>query len=1098
MLNLILGRQLSGKSYYLLKTAESISLSGGNVVMIVPEQYTFEMQKKLLKELGPEVSNRINILSFTGLCEDIGNCYGGISGITVDDGIRFILVKNALKSVSDSLKHYRRYVNSPEFAKQMLTVIGEMKTAAVSPEALAELSVSLEPSLFADKLHDISLILKCYDSLLLSKFADPFDLTKKTVEKLPDNSYFSGKVFLIDEFKGFTETQYLLLDRIISASDDVYVSFCCDSTSLSGATEVFSNIKKNVARLKELAVSRGEKVKEITVSETGRYKTTALSRFEEYLAEKSLDKFSDSASEITVVNAESTSKEIDYVMRTVKRLVREKGYRYNDFLIISRNADAYTDIIEITAEKYGVPCYVDNKISAITLPLSVFAVSALKAAESFDTADILKMLKTGLTDIAELDVSLIENYAYVWNITGSRWKDEWNDHPDGLVNEKRKRNVDNEQLNTSRKRIVSALFKLRNSFGSTAEAVCRGLLGFFDELGTVDALKLKTSLLERAGRLTEAEYQRSGFDVFIKTLDKIVAVSGDDTVLPTEFVNMLTAALGFETVGEIPQTMDQVIYGTADRIRAVSPKAVFAIGVNDGLFPASASDGGIFSSVEREVLRKSGCGVSDASIEEAVDEKFLFYYACTCASERVYISYPSIGADGRELFPSPVITELGEMFPKCRFLKGTESALLLENIETEENAFELLSDNFDETSALSVELKSFFEGDAKYRDKLKSIQNFSCGGSRRLNDKTVDMLYGDDIVLSATKIETFSNCRFMHFCRYGLGIEPLNKVDFDAMTRGNILHYVLDKFISSHMDDIGKLREDLIKDETAELCNRYIIELGVDRSRLGKKFVYMLELLKDTAYYIVCAVNNEFGQSTYRPSACELKIGDIGGEGIASVKVPTDGGRNVKISGSIDRVDTTPNGKVRVIDYKSGKKEFELTDLLNGVKMQMLLYLYSIVKNGKELLSAEHPTAVLYFPARRDALSADKSHIRMNGRITSDIDSIHEMEASGEGEILPVKFYPNGTKFYENKSTVDDEVFSIAFKYVELSLRRIGSMLEKGDISAVPLADNKMSACEWCDYRLICRPTDDFEKREKLSLRKNDAITAMTAETEEN
>lgn len=1095
MLKLIFGRQLSGKSYYCLKTAEETALLGGNVVMLVPEQYTFETQKKLLKSLGPGVSNKISILSFTGLCEDIATKFGGASGVDVDDGIRFILIKQALRSVADELRHYRKYINSSEFVKQMLTVIGELKTATVSPDRLVELSVSVEPSVFADKLNDISLILRCYDSLLGSKFTDPFDLLEKTVFKLPDNSYFEGKTFVIDEFKGFTESQYLLLDRIIAGSKDTYVSFCCDSADLAGDTEVFANVRRSALRLKNSASTRGVPVEEMLVSEAGRYNTPALKYFEEYLAEKSADTYNAPSSEITVVKAGSITDEVDFVLRTVRRLVREEGYRYNDFVIISRNAEKYTDIIDITAQKYGVSCYVDNKISALSLPLSVFAVSALKAAESFETGDILRMLKTGLTVLEDSEVLALENYSYVWSVNGSRWREEWNDDPNGFGNAKKGQAADNEALNSSRKKVVFALLHLKSALGSTAESACRGLLEFFEELGTVDALKENTASLEKNGRFAEAEYQRAGYDIFIKTLDKIVSASGDDILTPRAFCDMLSSALGFEKVGEIPQTMDQVIYGTADRIRAVAPKTVFVIGVNDNVFPGAASGGGLFSAVEREVMKSSGLGVSDGSIEESVDERFLFYYACTCSSDRVYISYPTIDADSKELLPSGVIEDIIAAFPGCSVLSAGKAALQLENIETKASAFRLLTSNFDDRSELANELKAYFGSDEEYADKLKTVEDYSEAPERMLTKESVDSLYGDDIVLSATKIETFSTCRFMHFCRYGLGIEPVKKVDFDALTKGNIIHFVLDRFISSHMSDIGSLSEETISTETAELCELYITELGVDRSSLGERFGYMLELLKSTAAYIVSAINNEFAQSRYRPAACELKIGGKEGEGIASLNVPSDGGRNVKIIGSVDRVDTTPDGKVRVVDYKSGKKEFELTDLLNGVKMQMLLYLYSIIKNGRELLSADHPTAVLYFPARREPSNNGK-YIRMNGIISSDPDIIYEMEASGKGEIVPVKFRDNGTSFYNNKATVDDEVFSLVFKYVELSLRRIGSLIEKGDISAEPLVDSRSSACDWCDYKLICRAADNDRKRDKNELGKNDAIQAILKETE--
>ena len=1095
MLKLLYCRQSSENSKYCLNVANETINSGGNVVMLVPEQYTFETQKLLLENLGDSLSNKISILSFTGLCEDISTKFGGLASINVDDGIRFILIKKALRLVSDDLKHYKRYANSSDFAKKMLTVIGELKTADVSYEKLLELSLSLNPSVFSDKLNDISLILKCYDSLLGSRFAEPFDLIKKTVDRLQDSSYFIGKTFIINEFKGFTESQYLLLDRIIGSSKDTHITLCSDEPAFKNETEVFLNVKKSAFKIKNLATSRGVEVSEKVVTDNKKYTSDALQNLELHLAEKSFDVYNSNASDISIVKTDSVESEVDFVMCTIRRLVREENYRYNDFVIISRSAEKYSDVIGISSARYGVPCYVDNKISALSLPLSIFAVSALKCAETLDTADILKMLKTGLTNLTELQILELENYSYVWNITGSGWKTEWNEDPKGLTSANKRSKVNNEQLNLTRVKVYNALAKLKRALGSTAETACRGLLSFFEDMGTVDALSKYTTYLESIGNLAEAEYQRLGFDIFINTLDKLVLSSENDDVSANDFADMLSSALSFEKVGEIPQTKDQVIYGTADRIRSAEPKIAFVIGVNENEFPKATSEGDIFSRTEREVMRNSNIGVSDHSLEDAIDEKFIFYYACTLASEKLFLTYTVVNSDGKELLPSAVIDDIVSRFPNCNLISEKKNDLSLEKIETKDSAFRLLLSSECKNSSLYNELEGYFSNDSQYQGKLQAVKSFSDKPHRTLTDESVDNLYKNDIVLSATKIETFSTCKFMHFCRYSLGVEPQRRVDFDALTKGNIIHFVLENFVNSHKNDIGFVSIDDIKAETSELCDKYIESLGVDKLSLDERFLYMLELLKKTAEYIVTSLNNEFAQSSYKPIACELKIGN-GDGGVESVKVPTDKGRNVKIIGSVDRVDATDTGKVRVVDYKSGKKEFELTDLLNGVKMQMLIYLYSIIKNGKDKLSVEHPTAVLYFPARKDPANCSGDYIRMNGIITSDIESIREMEASGNGEIVPVKFRQNGTSYYENKSTIDDDVFKAVFKYVELSLMRIGSLIEKGDISAEPLVDSMHSACDWCDYKLICRAPDNDSKRERKELKKSAAIDELRAETE--
>lgn len=1102
MLKLILGRQKTGKTHHCLAAAETAASDGKNVIMLVPEQYSFECQKHLLESLGPQISNRIDIHSFTSLCEAVCAVNGGLAGKNVDDGTRYILVGQAVKSVRDSLKMYARYADSASFIGEMMSVITELKQASVSADALLRLSKNTDSEIFSGKLHDTALILSAYDALVGNRFADPLCLIERTVAGMRDNSFFKGKTVIIDEFKGFTEAQYSMLDRIIAGCDNVIVSLCCDSLVPSHDTDIFTNVKRAAARLISIAESHAIAVEKPTVlTDCGRF-SADISALESLLAESKVTKFEDSTPNITVCKADNAYDEIDYCMNTIRRLVREEGMRYRDFVIISRGQGVYSNIIDDVSKTYKIPCYLDNRVSVLNLPFSVFMLSVVKAAVNFDTEEILRLAKTGLVGLNTDDIARLENYVYVWNINNKRWLSEWTMNVAGLS----KNNVSSEEaerqrketayVESLRKRLIKPLENLCAKLNGAAEEICTALFCMMEDYGAVGHLREYTEKLEKDGKLQQAEYQRAGYDVFIKVLDKITSVLGDSKLNASEFSEILKSSLSFESVGEIPQTQDQVIYGTADRIRPMRPKVVFVIGVNQDVFPAAVSNSGLFTQNEREKMINEGLKVSDRNVSECLDEKFLFYFACTCASDKVFISYSRATANGSAMEPSIELSSIIKAFPQITVAeRGGE--LNLDEAETEEASFRKLAEHFSENSNTVNAFKAYFSKKEDYNHRIEAIEKYISGVQPAISQTSAAAIYGDEVKLSASKADDFAGCKFMYFCKYGIGARKNEKVDFDPLTRGNIVHYLLEMFVSAHINDIGNLKDDDIKAETDKYCDRYLVENCSDISALDDKFNFMMNIIKDTVSELAKALNREFALSAFRPRYCELKVGD--GEQVKGIDVFTDNGHRVTLNGYIDRVDTTADGKVRVIDYKTGSKgdDFKLSELLNGQNMQMLLYLYALLKNGKELLQADKPAGVLYFPAKRSATKEKTGFVKMHGIVLEDLETVKQMEPDSMGKVIPVRTRPGSQSYYSTESLVTEEAFSIIFRYIELLLQRIGSSLMSGDISPKPLRSGDSLKCKYCDYSAVCRFDPYLDYRDSLECKNKEAVEQMQKELEE-
>lgn len=1096
MLKLILGQRRTGKTERLMTAAKTAVGEGKKVIMLVPEQYSFECQRNLLYTLGASDSNKIDILSFTSLCEEVCALIGGAAAPIIDDGTRYIVMRQALIGVRDSLRIYSKYCDSASFVNQMLSTVTELKQADVTPEALSKLSKSDVSEMFSAKLSDVSLIMSAYDSLLVNRFTDPSDILSNTVARMNDCSFFYGKTVLIDEFKGFTESQFKMLDRIIAGSETVLVSFCCDGLMPSCETDIFSNVKSTARRLSDIARSHSVKVEETEIL-TSKQTSDDIAFLERVLSETSDGDFNGNLENVSVTKAADVYSEADFCMNKIHKLVRTEGYRYKDFVIIARDSSIYDLPLFDAAELYGIPLYCDSRTPLGDLPFTALAVSALKAAVSLSTEDILRVAKTGLTGLTSDEVFSLENYTYTWSIDGKKWLKNWNMNVGGLNCSKNdtdeKIKLETENIDGLRQRLILPIKKLGSTEIGTAAAMCTALLRLFEEYNVTDNLATYTSSLEKKGLLQEADRQRVGYDAFIKVLDKIVAALGDCSVKLREFSDILAAAIKYETVGDIPLTLDQVMYGTADRIKPFRAKAVFVLGANQGVFPAETSDGGFFSRLEREKMILSGLKVADCAIKDTIDEKFLFYLSCTAASDKTYISYSEKSASGAPLEPS---YETETVVKKMKISKASEYGFTLDynDCETEKSAFVKLSEHYRSDS--SAELRSYFSASAEYNDRLQAFERAENSLPKSIEPSSAELIYGGEVKLSASKVDDYSGCSFMYFCKYGLGAAKRERVDFDSLTRGNIVHYCLEHFVSAHLSDIGNLKDDDISLEVCALCDDYLAENRANTEMLDEKFKYMMTVVKSTVVYLAEALNREFAQSGFAPKCCELRVGD--GEEIEGINILTDYGQRVTLNGCIDRVDTTKNGSVRVIDYKTGSKgdDFKLSEILNGQNMQMLLYLRALLENGRDKLSVAHPGGVLYFPAKKEPKDEISPYIKMNGLLINDIDTLRQMESQLGGKIIPAKAIKSGDKLGASESLLNEEAFCIIFKYIELILGRIGTNIMSGNIEARPLSEKDHNKCEYCDYSSVCRVGPFVNTRKAVGCKTDEALEAMKKEIE--
>lgn len=1072
MLQFIFGRPSSGKTYTVLEQIKALTKKGESSVLIVPEQFTFENEKAIIETIGDEASLFVNVTSFTRLYDEIGRNIGGIAGTFLSDSDKIVFMKKTLNSVADDLRLWGKYKSSVNFAKTLLDTIGEFKINAVTPDDLRRTAENLSSHTLKLKLLDLALIYENYNLNLGEKFIDPADTLTRVYESLKNYPYFKDKTVFLDSFKGFTGQQYKIIERIIVGAKDVYISLTNDP-EIKGEYCVYANIRKAINSIESIAKSRNVRIAEPIVLTESRYNNAALAHVERLLAGAKTD--IRNTENLSIIKASTIYDEALFVASEIRKLVREENYRYRDFVIIARDADKYRLAVQTACKKNNVNCFYDSKIPLSAFPLAVAVENAFEAI-NLSTEGILNFHKTGLGTLNPEQISKLENYTFVWGIKGKMWEKEWDMDPRGLTTDDDKNGktaLDLEEINRLRESALLPILEFKNNLGGNAKSYTKAIMKLFEECDIASKLNQICDKYKGIDNTFYSDAIKSAFDEYIKILDSQVLCFGDSSITKKEFCDALNLAVSLTSVGVIPQTLDEVIFGSADRIRPSRPKIAFILGANQGEFPKTIGNSGLFVLPERKKLIEQGINISDNSLDASIDENYLVYCNVCCASDKLYITYSENSLTGEKKEPATFVSKLSEEINIE--VKEADKNTVPETLST---AFSDYCRSLKNDPQRAISIKSVLEN-TEIGKNIAVVGEGKVKKEESLSEETARKLYGKDIYMSATRLDTFNRCHFSYFCRYGLKAENLKTADFNVLQRGTIVHYCLEKIISEYKKGIADLEYSFLD----ELCDRYIDEylslVGGFESIKDSKTDFLVSRISRSLKEVVRNISDEMKQCDFIPTHCELKIGKNGE--IPYVKFPFDSGE-ILLNGSIDRVDEY-NGYVRIIDYKTGSKSFKLPDILFGLNMQMLLYLYAVVKS-KGLKAA----GILYKPSKRDISGKG---LAMNGLVPADESIIRAMEKEGKGEFVPkLTIKKDGTVSKVSESFIDAEDFELIFKHLEKVMTDTGNLISKGDISVSPVNGRENDACKYCEYASVCG-IEDSEIKCVESLKNSAVIDAI-------
>ena len=1051
MLTLLLGTDwVANRDAILAGIAQDVADQKSGRILIVPELISHDTERRLCAAAGDTASRFAEVLTFTRLAKRVSDAMGLGEPECLDNGGRLVAMASAARQLHSKLKAYAAVETRPEFLTGLLDAVDEFKRCCITSADLLAASKRTEGS-FAQKLEELSLLLEAYDSLCARGKRDPRDQMTWLLEQLEDSDFAENHVFYVDGFPDFTRQHTGILEHLIASSQQVVVSLTCDR--VGSDTPGFEKAGETAGQLLRLAKEVGVPCRIVEVKPENKATHAILPMlFHGGICEKcdALDTF----------RTENISEECHIVAERILELA-QKGARYRDVGIVCADMTAYTNTLQMILARYQIPVYLAGTEDILDKTVISTVLSAIDAAVGgFEQSDVLRYLRSALSP---LDIELcdrIENYAILWNINANTWMRVWEQHPRGLgLDWTEEDKAELSALNEARSFALSPLFDLGKQMknATNLQQLVDGVYTFLQDIRLDDRLQILASRMEQDGDLRNGQILSQLWEILLNALEQLSDMLGQTHWDAQTFTRLLKLLLSQYDVGTIPAVLDAVSVGPVTAMRCQQVKHLFVLGTIEGNFPAYSGSAGILTDFERTMLRQMGVPLTGGAME-GLQAEFADIYGVFCGAE----ASVCVSCAGGQ--PSFLYRRLSEMAGSDPVLKplGISTAS-----ELEAGAFFARTQSESDAEALGIT--------EAYREMLdRNVLNLG-----NLSDDAVKKLYGASLRLSASQVDKLADCRLAYFLKYGLRLQERKQASVDPAEFGTYVHAVLEQ-IGRKVMELGGFHK-VSLDETLAIAEEYSSEYIADRFQQidSQRMSYLFRRNAQELRMVVTELWEELKDSDFEPVDFELAFGVDGGLDPVTISGAT---MHATLRGFVDRVDAWEQaGKIyyRIVDYKTGKKDFDYCDIYNGLGLQMLLYLFTLEQNGGECLGdAPVAAGVQYFPARApvvpvdgrvdlaEAQQAREKLWKRKGLLLADEDVLRAMEPGESIKRLSCTRKKDGTI---SGDIADRRQMELLKGYVFALLGKMVDDISSGNIEANPYTrGSRHNACSFCPYGAIC------------------------------
>lgn len=1124
----------SGKSHRIYEEImqRAAQEPGRNFLIIVPDQFTMQTQKDLVMRSDRGGILNIDVLSFGRLSHRILEEVGTKEMPVLDDTGKSLVLQKIAADLKEQLPAMGSLLHKQGYIHEVKSAISEFMQYGISTQDMDKLIASAEKrGALAMKLRDLKTLYRGFQDYIRDHFItteETLDVLRRSLVKskiLPDS------VVVFDGFTGFTPIQNRLIQELMRVCEETIVTVTIgeeeDPYQMDGEQKLFHLSKKTVADLVKLAaeteVTRGEDV--FVKGGPNRFtEAPALCYLEQNLFRYQYEPYTEKQCEIRMFEALSPREEVHQTALYIRKLIREEGLTYRDIAVVIGDLEGYASYVETEFGQLEIPCFLDRTRGIVLNPMIEYIKSALQLyIRDFSYDTVFHFLRSGMADISREEIDELENYVIRTGARGYRtysrlFTRKTEEMQQGSGQEDTERAEETmERLNRIRQQFADTVEILHMAPRAKAGEYVDHLYDFLEQNQVQQKLLNYQQQFEQEGDLAKAREYAQIYRLVMDLLDQIYELLGEEEISLQEFADILEAGFGEITVGTIPQNVDRIVVGDMERTRLKQVKVLFFLGVNDGNIPKNASKGGIISDMDREFLIESGTEMAPSPRQQMYIQRLYLYLNMTKPSERLYLSYAKVNSDGKGIRPSYLIDTVRKLFPQLA-VEYPQNRSRLEQIEGRQEGARYLAEELREYADGTLreeERQDFYlmycayEADPEGRDRLTAaaFRRYKESGLSRIVARA---LYGRQLENSVSRLETYAACACRHFLQYGLSLQEREEFGFEVSDMGNVYHAVLENF-AGKLAESGRtwwdFDENFATQAIKEAVEGYAATYGETVLHSSARNEYAITRMSRILTRTVLTLQQHLKQGSFQPDDYELSFRFA--EDLDSIHVDLSEEEKMHLQGRIDRIDVSEDAEhvyVKVIDYKSGNKKFDLAALYYGLQLQLVVYMNAAM----ELESRKHPdkeivpAALLYYhiddPTIETPVELTQEQIneeiltklRMNGVVNSDPAVVERLDRflQDKSKVIPVEKKKDGS-FSARSGILSREELHVVSAYVDTKIRQIGREILDGKIAANPYEKGNEEACTYCAYKKVCGFDGSIPGYEKRQLEDLDKQTLM-------